>query len=51
MDLKVPPGGTYDVIDLDGDRKSEIVFYHTDKITIKYLQIFKLIRKGVMAKW
>ena len=50
-DIKVPPGGTYDVIDLDGDRKSEIVFYHTDKITIKYLQIFKLIRKGVMAKW
>lgn len=33
-DIKIPPSGTYEVIDLNSDGVSEIVFYQSDKISI-----------------
>ena len=36
-DIKKPPSGTYEVIDLNGDRVSEIVFYQSDKISILWV--------------
>lgn len=37
LDTKIPSGGTYEVIDLNGDRVSEIVFYQSDKISILWV--------------
>jgi len=37
LDIKIPLGGTYEVIDLNGDRVSEIIFYQSDKISILWV--------------
>jgi hypothetical protein len=32
LDVKIPPNGIYEVQDLDGDSRSEIILYYTDMI-------------------